>query len=203
MKKKSVLTKLLAIIIAVIVLVIVVVLGLSYLQNNSNRGQVISKESSVVDSVADIGEIALVQLGIVDIYSTEQATYIPYIGSLIGSERKKFLRVEFDAKLGIDGNRVVITPLGNNNYEVKIPPFIFIGFDNLKSEVAAENNGILSWTNPQIDSTDMINEIFSDANKKIYLGKYHKQLEDSARVFFTQLIRAIDPDAKLTFVFST
>ena len=202
MKKKSMLTKLLAIIIAVIVLIIVVVLGLSYLQNNSKRGQAILRESSVVESVTDIGEIALVQLGIVDIYSAEQATYVPYIGNLIGSERKKFLKVEFDAKLGIDGSKVVITPLGNSSYEVKVPPFIFIGFDNLRSEVAAENNGILSWTNPQIDSTAMINEIFSDANKKIYLEKYKKQLEDSACVFFTQLIRAIDPDAKIIFVFS-
>ena len=189
------------VVILVLIVFIVIVVGVSYLKKESPAGVSVTNESIVIQSVENIGEIALVQLGIVDIFDEEHVTKIPFIGDLIGSKRKKFVRVEFDAKLGIDGNKVVITPIGDNTYKLKVPQFIFIGYDNFHSEVAAEYNGILSWTNSEIDSTEMINAILSEENQNKYLEKYEDQLKKSTELFFTQLIKGIDPEANIIFVF--
>ena len=40
--------------------------------------------------------------------------------------------------------------------------FIFIGYNNTKYQVVAENNGALNWTTPDINSTELINSLLSD-----------------------------------------
>lgn len=193
--------KALAIIIALIILVVVIVAGIWFLQNNAGV-KTESNESIIIHSVENIGEIALLQLNIEDIYDRKNTTNIPKIGELIGSERKMFLRVSFDAKLGINGNEIEINPKGNNIYEITVPPFIFIGYNNFNSEVAAEDKGILSWTNKEIKESDIINDILGKKNKQKYLVKYDDQLKESTELFFTQLIKGIDPDAVVTFTFA-
>jgi hypothetical protein len=103
--------------------------------------------------------------------------------------------------MGINGNEVIINPTGEGQYEIQIPPFIYMGQNNFKSEVAAEESGILSWTNSEIDEADMINDVLGKDKQQELLTKYDAQLKESTEQFFTQLIKAIEPDANITFTY--
>ena len=190
--------KLLAVIIALIVLAVVIIGGIAFLGDNDSSS---SSSIKVVETVEEIGEIATLQLSIVDVLDEQKAT--PFLGlvDLPGSTRKTLIKIEYDAKLGIDGTEVTITPKGKDAYEIRIPSFIFIGYDNLGEQFAIEQNGILSWTNPAIDKDELARKIFTAEHKQVLLKKYEEPLKTSTELFFIQLIKAIDPSAKVSFVY--
>ena len=44
---------------------------------------------------------------------------------------------------------VSVTAALNHGHTVKIPRFVFIGYNNAKYQVAVETNGTLNWTAPR------------------------------------------------------
>ena len=118
-----------------------------------------------------------------------------------GTGRATFVRYSFSAKLGIDGEAVTVSQTGENAYRIGIPEFIVIGYDKPNFEIAVEDDGVLSWATPDIDTTEMINEVFADTAQKRYLEEHQDDLKDQAKVFYNSLITSIDPAAVTTFEF--
>lgn len=118
-----------------------------------------------------------------------------------GTSRAEYIQYSFDAKLGIEGKDVTIESQPDNTFVITIPQYIFIGFDNSKYEVAAESNGLLSWTTPEIESTEMITNIINDTAKEKYIKENTELLKNQTTSFYTDIIRSIDSEVKLRFVF--
>ncbi len=112
------------------------------------------------------------------------------------------MRYSFDAKLGIEASEVTIDEQPDGSFLVSIPAFIVIGLNNQNIEVAAESTDVLSWTTPEIDKVAMVNDVFGDELQAEYLAKNEELLRDQARVFYTNIAAAIDPDVNLKFEFA-
>lgn len=109
------------------------------------------RSSQVIQSVTRQQQVVLLSLGIQGIDDSQDAA-APFFGVEIpGSDRATFVKYEFEAKLGIDGEAVEITQTGEDSFLVSIPQFVFVGLENLNVELVAENNGLLSFLTPQID----------------------------------------------------
>lgn len=161
-----------------------------------------SSDSQIIQAVNRTQEISLVSLGIQGIKTKRQSGNILGI-DVPGTSRALFLQYNFDAKLGVDGSKVKITKSGANAYLISVPEFTFIGYANPKFQVAAEDDGVLSWTTPAIDQTKTINEILNDRTEAAYVKKYDKLLRDQTKVFYDTLIHSIDPAITTTFEFAS
>ncbi|WP_288873389.1 hypothetical protein [uncultured Microbacterium sp.] len=164
-------------------------------------GTTTDKNTQVVNAITRSQEIALVTLGIEGIRErkTENGQFL-FLS--IPNSRAAFLRYSFDAKLGIDASEVTIDEQPDGSFLVSIPAFIVIGLNNQNIEVAAESNDVLSWTTPEIDKVAMVNDVFGDELQAEYLARNEELLRDQARVFYTNIAAAIDPEANLKFEFA-
>lgn len=164
-------------------------------------GATTDKDTQVVNAITRTQEVALVTLGIEGIRErkTENGQFL-FLS--IPNSRAAFLRYSFDAKLGIDASEVTIEEQTDGSFLVSIPAFIVIGLNNQNIEVAAESTDVLSWTTPEIDKVAMVNDVFGDELQAVYLNKNEELLRDQARVFYTNIAAAIDPDANLKFEFA-
>lgn len=159
------------------------------------------RNEQVVKSIERKEEVVLLQLGVEGITDEKTNGKIgPF--DIPWTDRTLFLRYSFDAKLGIDGRSVTITPTGDGAFRVTIPAFIFIGVDNEKAEVAVEQNGALAWTQPEIDDQELRNDILDDAAKATHVRDNRELLESQAEAFYSGIIHAVDPDAVLEFEFA-
>lgn len=59
----------------------------------------------------------------------------------------------------------------------------------------------MSWTTPDVDSTELINEILNQDTKLQYVETNQEILRDQAESFYKDIIEGIDPNATATFVF--
>jgi hypothetical protein len=160
-----------------------------------------SKDSQVITAIKRTQEVSLLSLGVQGIKSEKRSSDVWGIG-IPGSGETVFLQYEFDAKLGIDGALVKLNKTAESAYAVTVPDFTFIGYSDPTFEVAVEDNGIMSWTTPDIDQVEMVNEILNDESRQNYLDEQRSTLEDQAKVFYDGLITSIDPEAKTTYVFA-
>lgn len=164
-------------------------------------GSTYDRDSQVVESVETKEEVALVSLGIQGIKRRETAGNA-FWGQIPGATRVSLLQYEFQAKLGLDGSRVKVVPDGNSGFTVTIPDFIFIGYDRPHFEAAIDQNGALSWFAPEIEETDLINAVLGEDSQNDYLAKYSDDLKEQAKVFYTNIITAIDQNATVSFTFA-
>lgn len=119
-----------------------------------------------------------------------------------GSGNSRFIKYEFDAKLGLEGKDVVIDEVTEKEFLVTIPEFVFIGHDDIKFELAAETKGALSWVAPESNDFDIANEILNSDSKLEYIKQYQDVLEDQAEAHYRQIVSSIDPSVKLEFAFA-
>ena len=159
-----------------------------------------SRDSQVVQAVNRTQEVSLVQL-VIEGITDEQRSQTILGQDIWGSTETVYLRYKFDAKLGIDGEEVSVETTGDNAYLVSVPPFRFIGYDEPTFEVAVQDNGLLSWITPDIDTADMITDILNGPAQEEYLDSYDDLLQAQAEVFYERLIISIDPDADTKFEF--
>lgn len=118
-----------------------------------------------------------------------------------GTSRTQFVKYTYRAKLGIEGGDVTIEETGENRYLISVPDFIFIGHDNGKFETALEDNGVLSWGTPKIDTAKTITEILNDDAKAEQVKENRDLLKGQTRNFYTGIIHGIDDQVKLEFEF--
>ncbi|TDS82307.1 hypothetical protein EV640_1213 [Nesterenkonia aurantiaca] len=120
---------------------------------------------------------------------------------LPGTGRTQFLQYSYRAKLGVEGSEVSIVETGEDQYRVSLPDFIFIGHDNVNFKTAVEQNGVLSWVTPEIDTASTITEILSGGELTEQIDLNRDLLEDQARTFYTGIIEGIDDGVEIEFEF--
>lgn len=158
------------------------------------------RNSQIVRSITREEQVVLLALGIQGI--SEKSGKSKFFGvDIPGSDRASFLMYNFDAKLGIDGKDVTVRSGDANQVIVSLPQFIFIGHNNAKFRIVAENNGILSWVTPENDPVAMINNILTDELKSQYVQSNRELLEEQAQTFYSGMINSIDPALTVKFEF--
>lgn len=160
-----------------------------------------SRSTQVVQALERKGEVVVLAMTIVAL-DDDKTTLQIYGLDVPGTTRATFLRYEFDAKLGFEGSGVKIEAKDESTFHISIPKFAFIGYDNFDSEIATEKNGLLSWLTPAIDDREMAEKFLNKKKKEEYVSKNIDTLKDAARNFYTEIVTAIDPSAKLSFEFA-
>lgn len=159
-----------------------------------------TEDVQVIRSMQRTKEVSLLRLGVTGIISKENKSHF-FNMEIPGTERARFIQYTFDAKLGFEGKDVVIKETGENAFDIAIPEFKFIGYDDPEYRVIVEQNGALSFGTQQIDSLDMVNNILTDKAKKEYVDSNCDILEDQAKSFYTSIVQSVSPDTKLNFIF--
>ncbi|WP_062073684.1 hypothetical protein [Demequina sediminicola] len=160
-----------------------------------------SQDTQIVNAVSRNSEVALVTLGIEGI-SESRAESKVFGVDIPGSERVTFIRYGFNAKLGIDGDKVEVTPTGENSYTISIPEFSFIGHDDITFELAAEDNGVLSWVTAEVDQLDIVNDVLDDEKQLAHVESNTEMLKEQAQSFYEGIILSINPEIELDFTFA-
>lgn len=117
------------------------------------------------------------------------------------SVRTNILQYSFNAKLGIDGRDVSIREISEDQFRVTIPEFKTIGFSEPTFKTVHRSDGVLSFVTEDIDTAEAISEILNDDSRQVHIDSNRDLLQDQARLFYTDLIRAIDEDVTLQFEF--
>ncbi|QZY29695.1 hypothetical protein [Nocardioides coralli] len=159
-----------------------------------------TNDSQVIRAIERTQEVSLLSLGIQGITDKTESREV-FGQSIPGSAETVFLQYNFDAKLGIDGAEVTVTRTGEDKYQVSVPEFIFIGYDEPTFRVAVEEDGPLSWVTPDVDKVEMVNEILNDDARDTYIESNQDLLEEQTAVFYDQLITSIAPTAETTYEF--
>lgn len=160
-----------------------------------------SRSTQVVEALERKGDVVVLAMSVVAV-DDDKITMQVYGRDVPGTTRATFLRYEFDAKLGFDASSVKIEAKGDNTFQIQMPKFTFIGYDNFDSEIATEQNGLLSWLTPAVDDREMAEKFLNDKKKQEYVSKNIDTLKDEAQRFYTDIVTAIDPSANLSFEFA-
>lgn len=103
--------------------------------------------------------------------------------------------------LGIEGKDVTIEQTGDKKFRVAIPRFIFLGHYDPEFELVSENNGVLRWVTPEVNSVQMINKIMNSDEQQKYIDSNSTILRDHGKNFYTGIIHSIDPEGVVNFDF--
>ncbi|MFB9308620.1 hypothetical protein BJY17_001913 [Agromyces hippuratus] len=166
-----------------------------------------SRDTQVIRSITGEEQVVLLTAGVTDVDEERADGLKLAIGdfqlfTLPGTERSVLVRYEYDAKFGIEGKDVEIVQTGDHSYRMSIPEFIYLGYANPDLSVAKEENGALSWTTPEIDTTAAFEEILSEQAVDAHIDGFRSVLEAQAETFYTRIVEAIDPTVTLEFEFT-
>ncbi|WP_448655891.1 hypothetical protein [Microbacterium lacticum] len=166
-----------------------------------------SRDTQVIRSIRGEQQVVLLSAGMTDVKEDRGDGLKLAIGdiqllTLPGTERSILVRYEYDAKFGIEGKDVEIVQTGDNSYRITIPEFIYLGYSDPDLSVADEENGILSWTTPEIDTSEIFEELLSSQVVSEHIDGFRSVLEEQAKTFYTKIVTAIDPDIVLEFTFA-
>lgn len=117
------------------------------------------------------------------------------------SGRTNILQYSFNTKLGIDGRGVSIREISEDQFRVTIPEFKTIGFSEPTFKTVHRSDGVLSFVTEDIDTAAAVTEILNDETRQEHIDSNRDLLQDQARLFYSDLIRAIDEDVTLQFEF--
>lgn len=160
------------------------------------------RDLQVVRSVRGEEQVILLTAGLTDIKEERENQTFFGLFDIPLSDRATFLRYEFDGKFGIDGKEVDIVALGDKAYRITIPEFTFLGYDDPDFSVATDSNGILSWTTPEVDKLQAIEELLTDEAVAQHIEGFRPLLEEQAVTFYERIVSSIEPEATLSFEFS-
>lgn len=157
--------------------------------------------SEVVRSLKREEQVVLVSLGVQGI--TERTVARKVWGKEVpGSKRTLFVQHNYRALLGIDGKQVTVKQTGPKAVEVTIPEFLFIGYNDVSFKTAVEQNGVLSWATPEIDTTNLITEILNAQTKQQHVRDNREILEEQAKAFYGGIIEGVDPTITAKFKYT-
>jgi hypothetical protein len=159
-----------------------------------------SNDSQVVQALERTQEVSLLKLGIQGI--KQESRSAEFFGQTIpGTGDRLFVKYSFNAKLGLDGEKVEVTSTAPGAYVVSVPEFVFLGFEKPKFEVAVEDKDVLGWAAPDVDQMQMVTGILNGEARQQYLADNDDLLREQTKVFYNGLITSVDPEAKTEFVF--
>ncbi len=160
-----------------------------------------SSSSRVIEAIEREEEVVLLSLGIQGLEQENVASTL-FGNRVPGTGRAVFLQYTYRAKLGIDGADVQIEELGPNAYVITIPEFLFIGYDDVSFSTVLEENGLISWVTPEIDTADFITRILDQEAMAAHVESNRDILEDQARLFYTGILKAVDEEIVVKFDFA-
>jgi hypothetical protein len=195
--------------ILLVVVILAVIAGAALVSFNVGKffGATESRDTQVIRSITGEEQVILVTAGMTDVQEEREDGLKPAIGdwdffTLPGSDRSVLVRYEYDAKFGIEGKDVEITQTGDESYLITIPKFIYLGYANPDLSVANEENGLLSWTTPEIDTTAIFEELLSEQAVEEHIDGFRLTLEEQSEQFYSTIVEAIDPAITLEFEFT-
>jgi hypothetical protein len=159
------------------------------------------REVQVIRSIELQEQVVLLRSGITGLKPEREVKDVNGI-EIPWSDRSLLLQYEFDTMVGIDGREVSIVPTGDKSFRVTVPDFILIGTADPKFSVVNEQNGVLSFVTPEIDTLQLTEELLTDDVEAEHIEGLRPVLEEQARTFYTNIITAIDPTITLEFEFA-
>lgn len=157
-------------------------------------------DARIVASITREEQVVLLSLGIEGI--AERSATGRFLGlDVPGTSRSSFVQYGFQAKLGVEGRDVRIERTGEDELVISVPEFVFIGHDEETFRTVVEDNGVLSFVTPEIDTVEMINAILDADAQDEYVEANTEVLQDQARAFYSAIVRSIDPTTTVRFEF--
>lgn len=159
------------------------------------------QDTQVVESMKKESNIEFLALNVTDIYDKTESTKL--LGTNVNlpfSDKTEYLKGTFSVHLGIDGSKVKFyhSVTNSHDYTITIPNFKALSISNQKFVPVDIKGGALSF-GTQIDTNKMQDNATSDSALKKYVTPNIPFLKDQAKSYYTQLAKAIDPKANLTF----
>ncbi|WP_371177157.1 hypothetical protein ABYF34_00890 [Buchananella felis] len=197
-RKWSVKAKIISIVASLVVLGLAV-FGATQLFPYFNRQ---SADERVVQSLTLEDDVVLLRLGVQGI-ATEKVD-ASFLGmSIPGSAKNHFLQYDYSAMLGIDGGDVKVEKTGDKRFKLSIPAFEFLGHSDAEFKTIVEDNGVISFITPDVDLPALITRVLNDTEKEKHITDSMELLEYQCRNFYESIVRGIDPEIQLEFVFAS
>lgn len=161
--------------------------------------QTVVKNEQVVTSIEREEEVVLLTLGAQGI---SEAKGIPpaIVRDFPWLQKARLMQYSLKVKLGTD--TVAIKATDDHQFVVTVPPFIWIGEEDMKIERVFSDDGVLSAFTDQMTEAEQFNAIVGEELQAKYLEDNEQALRDQTEYVFTKLARSIDPAAQLTFEFA-
>jgi hypothetical protein len=159
-----------------------------------------TETTQVINAVTREQQVVLLALGIQGITDAEKNAKVLGV-HVPGSGEKLLIQYNFNAKVGIDGKDVTIKKTGPHAFRITIPSFTFIGHSNESFKKVLDDGGILSVVTPDIDETELINDVLNNDAQTRYVSANEDTLKDQAQSYYRNLIASIAPKATVTFSF--
>ena len=118
------------------------------------------EDTQVIQAVTRTQEVSLLSLAVQGLSQQKENADVLGI-DVPGTGKVVIVKYDFNAKLGIDGEKVSVNKSGENTYAITIPEFMVIGYSEPNFEVAVDDGGILGWVSPDIDKFEMVNAVFN------------------------------------------
>ncbi|MGV3010946.1 phosphoribosylglycinamide synthetase [Streptococcus thoraltensis] len=170
-----------------------------YIQN-SNK---VEKSYSMITSLEKAEEVVFLNAGIQTVETESDDTELFDAIKVPFSKKKAIIILNYKAKFGIK-KPVKINKKADNIYQIIVPKFEFIGHElNDKNgyEVYDKSGELLSIGTNDIDTGSIVTKSLSSKKQKKYLKDYNALIKESAKDYYNNLFKMIDPEAKLEFIF--
>ncbi|WP_242258071.1 phosphoribosylglycinamide synthetase [Streptococcus thoraltensis] len=170
-----------------------------YIQN-SNK---VEKSYSMITSLEKAEEVVFLNAGIQTVETESDDTELFDAIKVPFSKKKAIIILNYKAKFGIK-KPVKINKKADNTYQIIVPKFEFIGHElNDKNgyEVYDKSGELLSIGTNDIDTGSIVTKSLSSKKQKKYLKDYNALIKESAKDYYNNLFKMIDPEAKLEFIF--
>lgn len=170
-----------------------------YIQN-SNK---VEKSYSMITSLEKEEEVVFLNAGIQTVETESDDTELFDAIKVPFSKKKAIIILNYKAKFGIK-KPVKINKKADNTYQIIVPKFEFIGHElNDKNgyEVYDKSGELLSIGTNDIDTGSIVTKSLSSKKQKKYLKDYNALIKESAKDYYNNLFKMIDPETKLEFIF--
>ncbi|MBP2623335.1 DUF4230 domain-containing protein [Streptococcus oricebi] len=159
---------------------------------------------SMVKYLEKANEKVFLNVGIQDVLTQKNDTKIPWTNIGIPlTQKRAIMIVSYEAKLGIK-KPVKILPMGNKKFHIEVPQYQVIGvkLDEKKPYTVYDEGGeLLSITTENIDKAKIVTQTLSNKKQEEYLKQYTEMMDESAKDYYQELFKSVDPEIQLEFSF--
>lgn len=160
-----------------------------------------SKTTEIVQAVERRSDVVLLSAATQGLHTVERnAKFFKW--DVPGSKRTNILQYSFNSQLGIDGGAVKIEETGDNKFTVTIPSFKILGYNDPEFKTVVDDDGALSFVTAEVDTAEAVTEVFGDKEREKQINDNRQLLEDQAKSYYTNIVRAIDKNAELEFEYT-
>lgn len=164
----------------------------------------IKQSYTMVKYIEEVKETVFLNVGIQSVETKTNNTKIPWTAIGIPlSEKKAIIILNYEAKLGIK-EPVKITETSENHYRIQLPAYEVIGVELDKEEpyqLYDSRGELLSYSTKEVDTGELVTQRLSSDKQAQYLEQYKKQMNDSARDYYTSLFKPFGDEVKVEIIY--